>query len=660
MELIAHTSLDAYVNAVKEAMMAAAAYYDHSESLLTDAEYDSLLRSIRKTEEENPEWVVKHTLFENVAAGASAGGEIAHAAPMLSLDNIFTDTEVLSWCADRSQHEGGFVVEVKLDGLSLAASYSKGVLERITTRGDGVSGENVSYALDRIPSLPRTLLEPITVEIRGEVLFDRNGFEEANEFRIAGGKPPFVNARNAAAGTLRAENIEYPVTLQFFAHGVVGAQKETWSETLTYLVSLGVPVYTENNSLLPVKSGEEALKRVEFIAAQRSTLPFEIDGAVIKLNKTTAQERLGVSARAPRWAIAYKYPAEEVVSTLINVEWTVGRTGRITPRAEIAPCFVGGVTVTYATLHNADDITRKDLRIGDKVIVKRAGDVVPRIEGSLTARRNGSETVITAPTNCPRCTGPLDTSSIVWRCEQGRNCGLSETIIYAVSRDCLDIEGMGPNLVNRLTAAGALSDIADLFSLRKEQLVEMERMGDLAAEKILKQIDVARTRPLSRVLAALGIRSTGRTVSMRLAQHFRNMDALLAADKNDLCAVEGIGEEKSAVIHAELSELADVIERLRYSGVNLEESVSDSTPGPLSGKVFVVTGTMTGPYSEYSRGEMNDLLRKLGAVIGSSVSSRTDFLVAGDAAGSKLEKAEALGTTVLTPDALHKLIGASE
>lgn len=644
-----HTTPEQYRADVEAAARAASEYYDTSETLLSDSEYDALLASIAATELAHPEWKLGHELLTGVAGGRSAGGDAVHAAPMLSLDNVFDSDKLVEWCAERAG--AGFVVEVKLDGLSLAVTYEDGRLVRIATRGDGTRGEDVTYALDRIPNLPRALTQPVSMEVRGEVLFTNDAYLRANEARMAAGKTAFVNARNAAAGVMRTEHLEHEAELSFFAHGLVGTKPASWSETLALLLSYGLPVCTGDAAPLLTAGPQDVVARIEAIAAARSSLDFVIDGAVVKIDRVADQERYGASSRAPRWAIAFKYPAEEVTSQLLAVEWTVGRTGRITPRAEIEPCFVGGTTITYATLHNAEDIARKDLRIGDRVVVKRAGEVIPRIEGPLVAARTGAEAPVAVPAACPRCAGAIDRTTAVWRCIQGRRCGLAEAISYATSRDVLDIEGMGPKVVNRLVESGAVSDLADIFTLTSTQLESLDRMGSTAAAKILEQIAQARTRPLSRVLTALGIRTLGRSLGRRIAAHFGTIDAVLAADVDALSAVEGIGPERAGVIYEELHDMLDVVEALRVAGVNTVEPLA-SAGGPLQGEIIVITGIMTGALATYSRGQVQELVRDAGGAVASSVSSKTTLLVAGDAAGSKLTKAAELGVKVITPDDL--------
>jgi len=649
-----------YLAAVESATEAADAYYQNAGLLMADVEYDRLLKEIAAYEKANPHDRVEHSLHETVAAGTSSGGDVVHAAPMLSLENCFDTDELRAWLDGRGTNS--FTTEPKYDGLSLAATYTAGRLVRIATRGDGTSGENVTHAAARIEGLPADLAEKIDVEVRGEVIFTHANYEKANTLRVAGGKKAFVNPRNAAAGTLRAETLEYQAVLTFYVHGQVGLETERHSDAMNRLAELGIGAGSGDLTTSVHTDAAGVIAAVERFASLRETLPLDVDGMVVKCDSILEQQRLGFSSRAPRWGIAYKYPALEATSTLRSVEWTVGRTGRITPRATIDPVFVAGTTVTYATLHNADDIKRKDLRIGDTVLVKRAGEVIPRIEAPIVEKRDGTETAIEAPKACPRCSGAIITDDIVWRCSRGRSCGTGEAIRYATSRDCLDIEGMGEKLVEQLVANGRVKDIADLFTLTTADLTGLDRMGETSARKIIEQIELARTRPLSRVFCALGVRMTGRSMSRRLARHFSNMNALRNADTDALCAVEGVGLERAAVIIEEIRDLAEVIDRLIELGVNTIEPVAvgttDSENGGVTGKIFVVTGAMTGRLEGLSRNDVHARIETAGGKTSSSVSKKTDYLVSGEAGGSKVEKAQALGVKTITPDQLADLLGA--
>jgi len=657
-----------YRNAVERAVKAARAYYQDAGLLMADGEYDRLVREIAAYEDANPGQRIEHGLHERVAGGTAEAGGVVHAAPMLSLENCFDVDELRAWLESRDATR--FTTEPKYDGLSLAATYAAGRLVRIATRGDGTAGENVTHAADRIAGLPDRLPEALDVEVRGEVIFTTENYEKANTLRVAAGKKAFVNPRNAAAGTLRADTLDYPATLHFYAHGQVGLPASSHAEAMGALARLGIGAGDGLLALTVHHDAAGVVAAVEAFARSRETLPLDVDGMVVKCDDLADQQRLGHSSRAPRWGVAYKYPALEATSVLRAVEWTVGRTGRITPRATIDPVFVAGTTVTYATLHNADDIRRKDLRIGDTVLVKRAGEVIPRIEAPIVAERDGTETTIDAPQACPRCAGPIVTDDIVWRCARGRSCGTGEAIRYATSRDCLDIEGMGEKLVEQLVANGRVKDVADLFTLTVDDLVDLERMGETSARKVVGQIEAARTRPLSKVFCSLGVRMTGRSMSRRLARHFRTMDALRRADAAALCAVDGVGPERAAVIREELAELSDVIDRLASMGVNMNETdkaAGDAAGGAaddatvtaveaVAGKTFVVTGAMTGRLDGLSRNDVHARIEAAGGKTSGSVSKKTDYLVTGEAGGSKVEKARALGVKTITPDQLAALL----
>jgi DNA ligase (NAD+) len=420
-------------------------------------------------------------------------------------------------------------------------------------------------------------------------------------------------------------------------------------------------------------SVEQVLARVQEIAALRAELPFGIDGIVVKADLAADQQAAGSGSRAPRWAIAYKLPAVEKITRLLGVEWNVGRTGIIAPRAVLEPVEIDGATITYATLHNPADITRRDLRLGDHVMVHRAGDVIPRIEAPVAHLRTGDEQPVAFPETCPRCGSAIDTSEQRWRCENGRNCHLVAALSYAAGRDQLDIEGLGHTRVVQLVDAGLVTDLADLFTLTREQLIGLERMGATSTDNLLTAIAAAKSQPLSRVLCALGVRGTGRSMSRRIARHFATMDTIRAADAEAMQQVEGIGTEKAPSIVAELAELAPLIDKLAAAGVTMTEpgatppsstdSVtgdhderSEGASGPLDGMTVVVTGAMTGPLEKLSRNQMNELIERAGGRSSSSVSKKTTLVVAGEAAGSKRAKAEDLGIRLATPDEFAALV----
>ncbi|WP_374194399.1 NAD-dependent DNA ligase LigA [Streptomyces sp. N35] len=670
----------AYAEAVETAKKAAAAYYAGGDSALDDDSYDRLVRGIEAYEKEHPDEVLPGSPTGKVAGGAAVG-DVPHTVPMLSLDNVFSAEQLSGWAASLERRIGRPVeqwsVEPKLDGLAIAARYVDGRLTRLITRGDGTAGEDVSHGIDSIEGLPARLAQPSTMELRGEVLMTTAQFEAANEVRTAHGGEPFANARSASAGSLRAKDRPYKVRMLFFGYGaiptpdtdeVLAEELRTLphSELMARVRALGV--HTADDTEVPgraVSTVEQVQQRIEEIGALRAELPFGIDGIVIKADLAADQQDAGFGTRAPRWAIAYKLPAVEKITRLVGVEWNVGRTGVIAPRAELEPVEIDGSTVTYATLHNPADITRRDLRIGDQVMVYKAGDIIPRIEAPVAHLRTGEERPIEFPEVCPQCGSGIDTSEQRWRCERGRNCHLVASLSYAAGRDQFDIEGLGASRIVQLVDAELVADLADLFTLTRDQLLGLDRMGPTSTDNLLAAIERAKAQPLSRVLCALGVRGTGRSMSRRIARHFATMDAIRGADEEAIQSVEGIGPEKSPVIVAELAELAPVIDKLVNAGVNMTEpgatapdaADGESEAGPLDGMTVVVTGAMTGALESLSRNQMNELVERAGGKSSSSVSKRTSLVVAGEGAGSKRTKAEELGIRLATPDEFADMVG---
>ncbi|MFE2644498.1 NAD-dependent DNA ligase LigA [Streptomyces nigra] len=682
------TDAAAYAQAVEDAVKASAAYYASGESALDDDAYDRLVRGIAVWEAEHPDQILTASPTGKVAGGA-VEGDVPHTVAMLSLDNVFSAEEFGAWTASLARRVGHeverFSVEPKLDGLAIAARYVDGRLSRLITRGDGMAGEDISHAIGTIEGLPQELPEPVTVEVRGEVLMTTAQFEHANEVRSAHGGQPFANPRGAAAGTLRAKERAYTVPTTFFGYGLLPLP-DTESSLAVQLGDLAhsdlmvqAAAYGINTTASTDVPGvtadtvEQVLARVQEIAAVRAELPFGIDGIVIKADRAADQQAAGSGSRAPRWAIAYKLPAVEKITRLLEVEWNVGRTGIIAPRAVLEPVEIDGATITYATLHNPADITRRDLRLGDHVMVYRAGDVIPRVEAPVAHLRTGEEQPIVFPDVCPRCGSDIDTGEQRWRCANGRNCHLVASLSYAAGRDQLDIEGLGHTRVVQLVEAGLVTDLADLFTLTRQQLLGLDRMGETSTDNLLAALAAAKGQPLSRVLCALGVRGTGRSMSRRIARHFATMDNIRAADAEAMQQVEGIGTEKAPSIIAELAELASLIDKLAAAGVNMTEpgatpppppgSASDDsdeqtegTGGPLAGMTVVVTGAMTGPLEKLSRNQMNELIEQAGGRSSSSVSKKTTLVVAGDGAGSKRAKADSLGIRLATPDEFATLV----
>ncbi|GLW06523.1 DNA ligase 2 [Microtetraspora sp. NBRC 13810] len=669
----------AYGEAVQLALDAAAAYYGDGTSTLDDDAYDRLVRGIAAYEEAHPGEVLSTSPTGKVAGGAVVG-DVPHTVPMLSLDNVFGAEQLADWAASLERRLGrpvtSWSVEPKLDGLAITARYRGGRLAQLVTRGDGTAGEDVSHAIGTIVGLPARLAEPVTVELRGEVMMTAAQFEEACAKRQAHDGTTFANPRSAAAGTLRAQDRPYVCELTFFGYGALPHPDDTseaavrlrelpHSEVMAWVAAQGVqtPAVTEVGGIVAVTL-EQVQERVEQIAAKRAGLPFGIDGIVIKCDLAADQAQAGFSSRAPRWAIAYKLPAVEKITKLLAVEWNTGRTGVIAPRAVLEPVELDGSVVTYATLHNVADIRRRGLMLGDSVVVYKAGDVIPRIEAPVVSLRTGEERPIEIPQVCPSCGDGIDVSQERWRCVRGRACRLIASISYAAGRDQLDIEGLAENRILQLLNAGLINDFADLFYLTRDQLLGLERMGEVSTDNLLAAFERAKTQPLSRVFCALGVRGTGRSMSRRIARHFGSMEAIRAADAEAIQAVEGIGPEKAPVVVAELAELADLIDKLVKAGVSMTEpgwTPPEAAPEgaadlPLAGMSVVVTGAMSGPLEELTRTEMNELIERAGGKASSSVSAKTSMLVAGEKAGSKRTKAEGLGVRIVDPEEFAALV----
>ncbi|MEH1124256.1 NAD-dependent DNA ligase LigA [Micromonospora sp. CPCC 206061] len=670
-------SVTAYQEAIAEIRAAATTYYSGSQLLMDDATYDALIARVAATEAAHPEWKAEDTPTEVVAAGAGVVGDVEHSSPMLSLDNVFDEETLRRWGARLERllgrPAGGYTVEPKIDGLAIAARYVDGALTLVATRGDGRAGEDVTGQARRAVGLPARLTEPVTVEIRGEVFMTDADFAEANQLRTGHGEPAFAHPRSAAAGTLRAVDRAYDAPLSFLAYAVHsqdGGDSEPvpHSAAMARVGQLGVATTATSAAGMPLcASLDEVIEAVATLQARRGELGFGVDGAVIKADQPADREQAGFSSRAPRWGIAYKFPADTRTTRLLGIEVQVGRTGVITPVAVLEPVVVSGVTVTSATLHNFDDLERRNVRVGDTVFVRRAGDVIPEITGAKLDDRPADSVPFEPPAACPRCGGEIDRSQKRWRCTRGRACGAHESLAYYTARDSMDIEGLGDKIINMLVAAGLVTDPADLYDLEVATLVGLDRMGEVSAGKLVGNIQASKGRPLSRVLTGLGVRMTGRSISRRLARHFGTMQALTGATVEDLQRVDGIGPERAVTIAAELAELAPVIAKLAERGVNMTEPGSPALDAPTvpaemlplrkpdgTPMTVVVTGSVPG----LTRNEGNEAVETLGGKSSGSVSKRTDLVVVGEGAGSKADKAEQLGVRILAADQFAALLRA--
>lgn len=649
-------SAEAYAEAVASLTEAAAHYYDGTGLDLTDADYDRGLEQVRATEAAHPDWTVAHGLFDEVAAGTGSG-DVPHSSPMLSLDKT-TDREGLTRWWERLQKLTGqetppVVVEPKLDGIAIALTYEEGRLARVVTRGDGRAGEDVTWKVPTatvgLPAEVDTGRLPASVEVRGELVFTKDQFTVANDFRVAEGKPAFVNARNALAGSLRRDDLaaaDRPA-MSFFAYGSFGAGLEdvAHSEEMADLHDLGFGTARQLVDPEVSTTLDAVVARIEHIGAARADFPCDIDGAVIKADRSTDRAAAGETSAHPRWALAWKFPAEEASTTLLEIQIDVGRTGIHSLRARLEPVFVGGGTVTYATLHNPSDLEARDVRVGDTVVVRRAGDVIPEITGHIA--RPADSTPFVMPTDCIVCGEPLDQSEKRWRCTN-RACraGAGALLAYACSREALDIDGAGELTVLALLEAGLVKDLGDLAGLTVEQVATLPRFAETSATKLVDGIAAAQHQPLHRLLTALGIRMTGRRMCRRLSSHFDTLANLRAADVPALMEVEGVGERRAEIIRAELDALGPLLDRLAEQGWRTTDEQHGQRVAaadlPLTGQKVVITGAVPG----YGRTEAQELAERLGAKVSGSVSKNTTLVVVGEGAGSKAAKAEQLGLRI--------------
>jgi len=631
-----------------------------------DAEYDRLMRELQTLERDHPELVTAESPTQRVGdAPISAFGTIQHELPMLSLDNAFHEDELRDFhrrVLDRLERESGgddfiYAAEPKLDGAAVSLLYEDGRLVRGATRGDGTTGEDITHNVRTIEAVPLKLRGksvPGVLEVRGEVFMPKAGFDAYNARAAEAGEKTFVNPRNAAAGSLRQLDPRLtaarPLDVYFYAVGVVrdGQMRDKHSEMLDQLQEWGLKTCPER---AVVQGVDGCLAYYEAIGNKRQSLPYEIDGVVYKVDSLAEQRELGFVSRAPRWAIAHKFPAQEEMTTVAAVEFQVGRTGALTPVARLEPVFVGGVTVSNATLHNIDELHRKDVRVGDTVIVRRAGDVIPEVVSVVASKRVKGAKRVQLPRKCPVCKSAVkrEDDEAVARCTGGLFCAAqrAESLKHFVSRRALDIEGFGAKIIDQLVALDRLKTPADIFALNRDELASMERMGEKSAEKIIDSIAASKATSLPRFLYALGIREVGESTAGSLASYYGKLDAIATASEEDLQLVDDVGPIVASRIRGFFDEKhnVDVIAKLRKAGVSWPENAPIPVPndGALLGKTFVLTGTLP----SMTRGEAKERIQALGGKVTGSVSKKTDFLVAGDKAGSKLTKAQSLEIPVL-------------
>ena len=646
-------------------------YYAVDNPEVSDSEYDRLFRELKQIEAEHPALLTLDSPTQRVGGQVlDKFIQVSHSLPMLSLDNMFNeadlkafDKRVKDWL--NSENTPTYIAEPKLDGLAISLRYEQGILVRAATRGDGKVGEDVTVNTRTISSIPLKLIGsgiPEVIEIRGEIFIPKLGFESLNKQQIADGKKPFVNPRNAAAGSLRQldSRITANRPLEIYCYGLgeikgLAEMPESHSAAMSMIEKWGCRISPELQKVSSIKACEAYIKQ---IGERRDTLAYDIDGVVFKVDDLYLQQRLGFVSRAPRWAIAHKFPAQQEMTIVEGIEIQVGRTGALTPVARLNPVFVGGVTVSNATLHNQDEIDRKDIRISDTVIVRRAGDVIPEVVQVVLSKRQEQSKPFILPNRCPICDSEAERleGEVILRCTGGLYCPAQrkEAIKHFVARKAIDVDGLGDKIIEQLVDKGLVDDPADLFTLKIGQLSTLERMGDKSAENIINAIDLAKKTKFSSFLYSLGIREVGETTARSLAKHFLTLDALKEADEEVLIGIEDVGPivAHSIVTFFHQPHNQEVIERLLMAGLEWPKEQQQLTNTVLSGKIVVLTGTL----EELSRSEAKEKLLALGAKVAGSVSKNTDYVVAGRDAGSKLTKAEGLGVKVVDESTLIEWI----
>jgi len=640
-------------------------YYDLDNPEITDAEYDSLAKELRALEEQYP--LLKRPDSPSHRVGGEAlkqFGQVIHRVQVISLDNSYDRQDLIEFDRRVRGGIGGaepeYVVEPKIDGLSVVLQYRDGKLIQGATRGDGVIGEDITRNLKTVKTIPLKIHEKSEMDFRGEVYISKKGFVNLNRMQEVTGGIIFANPRNAAAGSLRQLDPKVTASrpLDIFMFNIQfseGPLFTTHVETLEFLKSQGFHIsdYTFCANI------DEVLAQIPIWEEKRKSLEYDIDGLVIKVNDLAQRSLLGEKAKSPRWAIAYKFKAEEATTTVRDISVQVGRTGAITPRAEFEPVRVAGSLITFSTLHNEDYIREKDIRIGDHVIIHKAGDVIPEVVRVVTEDRTGDETPFVMPSECPSCGSGLVRlpGEAVRRCVN-KECPAQTLrgLIHFVSREAMNIDGLGAALIEKLADEGLITDCADIYQLKKEQLAELEGMGEKSADNLITAIEASKGNDLSKLIFALGIKLVGSKAGKQLAAHFRSMDALAAAGRAELTAIDEIGEKMADSITAWFADPknAELIRRLRDAGLNMASQAPavEKTGSPVSGKTFVLTGTL----ERYTREEASEIIEGLGGRTSGSVSAKTDFVLAGREAGSKLEKARTLGVRIISEEEFEELV----
>lgn len=634
------------------------AYHVLDKPAVPDAVYDQLLHELIALEEVNPSFIYPDSPTQRVGGAVLEGFQkVTHNHPMLSLSNAFNEEGLRDFDRKVRQAIGdhfSYICELKIDGLAIALRYENGVFVQGATRGDGTVGEDITANLKTIRAIPLRLKEPVTIEVRGEAYMPKKSFEALNKARAEKGEELFANPRNAAAGSLRQLDPKIAASRQLstFIYSVGGDGEvyglDSHGEMLDYLQQLGFPSNRERQACATI---EEVLTFIQLWTEKRNDLAYEIDGIVIKVNRYAHQDELGFTAKSPRWAIAYKFPAEEVVTTLLDIDLTVGRTGVITPTAILAPVQVAGTTVARASLHNEDLIRERDIRIGDTVIIRKAGDIIPEVVGVLLEQRPEDAVPYAMPTNCIACDSELIRieGEVALRCVNPTcPAQIAEGIKHFVSRNAMNVDGLGEKVVEQLLREGYIRNVADLYLLQVEQLVELERMGQKSASNLVEALERSKENSLERLLFGLGIRHVGEKAAKILAEQYETMEALMAATAEELTAIHEIGDKMadSVVSYFSNEDVQLLIARLKDVGVNMsykgKKVQVEVGENPFAGKTIVLTGKL----SQLTRNEAKAKIEELGGIVSGSVSKKTDLVIVGEDAGSKLEKAQSLGIEI--------------